>query len=129
MEKVLRWMVGALTLVCFGANAESLQAYVQQCQNELHFNASAFELIENGAERFAIVDDKRELGKLLVQRDIRVIADTSYLSALIIDGERFQNIVHFRRFEIELRRFSGGEITRAFEISDAVLVKHNCANG
>src|SRR3954465_9417072 len=40
MEKVFGWMVAALTLVCFGANAETLQAYVQQCQNELHFNAS-----------------------------------------------------------------------------------------
>src|SRR3954465_9980556 len=40
MEKVFGWMVAALTLVCFGANAETLQAYVQQCQSELHFNAS-----------------------------------------------------------------------------------------
>jgi len=40
MEKALRWMAAALTLVSFAANAETLQAYVQQCQNELHFNAS-----------------------------------------------------------------------------------------
>jgi hypothetical protein len=40
MDKMLRLMVAALTLVCLAANAETLQAYVQQCQNELHFNAS-----------------------------------------------------------------------------------------
>ena len=40
MEKALRWMVAALTFVSFAANAESLRDYVQQCQNELHFNAS-----------------------------------------------------------------------------------------
>src|SRR3954469_22374898 len=40
MEKAPRWMVAALTLASFAANAETLQAYVQQCQNELHFNAS-----------------------------------------------------------------------------------------
>src|SRR3954468_18188808 len=40
MEKALRWMATALTLVSFAANAETLQASVQQCQNELHFNAS-----------------------------------------------------------------------------------------
>ena len=40
MDKVLRLMGMVLTFICLGANAETLQAYVQQCQSELHFNAS-----------------------------------------------------------------------------------------
>lgn len=40
MDKMLRLMVAALPFVCLGATAETLQAYVQQCQNELHFSAN-----------------------------------------------------------------------------------------
>src|SRR3954466_12824162 len=40
MEKMLRLMSATLMLVCLGAHAETLQTYVQQCQSELHFNAS-----------------------------------------------------------------------------------------
>ena len=42
MQKILRRLaIAILPLICFAAHAASeLQTYVQQCQNELHFNAN-----------------------------------------------------------------------------------------
>src|SRR5262249_54444309 len=36
-----------------------------------------------------------------------------------------EHVVHLRRFEIEARRFTRSELSRALKIADAVLVEHN----
>src|SRR5260370_7065036 len=51
-----------------------------------------------------------------------------FAAGRLLDGERLEHIVDFRRLEIETRGFAGGEFSGALEITDAVLVKHNLSD-
>ena len=74
---------------------------------ELQLDARAFQLIERAAQRLLVADLKRKLAELVAQRVHGIVAQPGDLSAAaLLNGERFQHVVHVGRVEIQARRFA-----------------------
>ncbi len=97
-------------------------------RTEFHLDARAFELIDHGAERLAVADFEGKLGELLIERNAGVVTQAGDFAAAVVDGERFEHVVHFGGLEIKARRFAGTERSGALEIADTVLIEDNGAN-
>ena len=77
-----------------------------------------------------IVDAEGEILEACAEGLARVVAQAGDLSAAaVVQRQRFEDVVHLRRFEIEPRRLAGGQRAGAFEESDPVLVEHHFADG
>src|SRR5579859_7335496 len=96
---------------------------------ELQFDARAFQLIEDGAKGLLASDRKWKFPQFFRQRVARIVAQAGdFADAFLVNGERFQDIVHLAGFEIEPRRFARGQTAGACEIADTVLKKHYLAD-
>jgi len=96
---------------------------------ELHFDARAFQLVEDTGKRLAIAEGEGEIPQFFGEGDVGVVADAGdFASTLLLDGERLQHVVHFGGAEIEACGFACAQGAETFEIADAVLVKNDFAH-